>query len=169
MSEDLQADPWLRRAGLDPASRRRLDRVQRMAKVLDSQFRVPGTSRTFGVDALLGLVPGVGAGAGLVASVALIVQAVLAGARVPTVARMLLIATGDALVGAVPVVGTLADFVIKANQRNARIVTSQALQPDRTTEESRRVVVTTLLVAAGLLVAVVLVAVLAVVLLVRAL
>ena len=162
------ANPWATRAGLDPAGRERLARVQRLAKLLDSQFRVPGTSRTFGVDAVLGLVPGIGGSAGLVLSVGLIVQAIHAGARPATVARMMGIAGVDALIGTIPVLGTVFDFVFKANERNTRVLASQALQPDRTTKDSQRLVATTVLGAIALVLLVLVVAVVGVVLLLRA-
>lgn len=165
---DAPASPWTTRAGLDPAGRQRLARVQRFAKLLDSQFTVPGTSRTFGVDAVLGLVPGIGSSAGLVLSVGLIVQAIHAGARPVTVARMMGIAGVDALVGTIPVLGTVFDFVFKANERNSRVLASQALQPVRTTKDSQRLVATTILAAIALVVLVLVLAVVGVVLLLRA-
>ena len=165
---DAPASPWATRAGLDPAGRQRLARVQRFAKLLDSQFTVPGTSRTFGVDAVLGLVPGIGSSAGLVLSVGLIVQAIHAGARPVTVGRMMGIAGIDALVGTIPVLGTVFDFVFKANERNSRVLASQALQPERTTKDSQRLVATTILAAIALVVLVLVLAVVGVVLLFRA-
>lgn len=118
----------------------RLAPVWELAELLDSRFRVPGTSRTFGVDALVGLVPGIGGGAGLVLSGLVILRAIRAGARVPTVVRMLGIAGLDAAVGSIPVLGSAWDFVFKANVRNARILQAQQLDPERTAAQSRRVV-----------------------------
>lgn len=132
-------------ATLDAEARRRLAQVQRTARLLDSQFRFPGTNRTFGLDPLIGLIPGIGGSAGLVLSTMLIVQAIRAGARPPTVIRMVAIAGADAVISTIPVIGTVADFVIKANQRNARILAAQALEPDRTTEQSRRMILLTAL------------------------
>lgn len=127
--------------GAEGAARaERLASVWQLAELLDSRFRVPGTSRTFGLDALVGLIPGIGGGAGLVLSGLVILRAIRAGAQVPTVVRMLGIAGLDAAVGSVPVLGSAWDFVFKANVRNARILQAQALDPQRTAAESRRVV-----------------------------
>ncbi|AXV07297.1 hypothetical protein DVS28_a2617 [Euzebya pacifica] len=117
---------------------------------------------------MLGLVPGIGSSAGLVLSVGLIVQAIHAGARPVTVGRMMGIAGVDALVGTIPVLGTVFDFVFKANERNSRVLASQALQPERTTKDSQRLVATTILAAIALVVLVLVLAVVGVVLLFRA-
>lgn len=126
------------------ASTRHVERMRRLARVLDSQFTVPGTQRSFGVDALLGLIPGVGGPLGLVMAASVIGEGVLAGARPSTVVRMVGIAVVDALLGAIPVLGQVSDFVFKANERNARIVASQRLDATRTTEQSRAVLVATI-------------------------
>lgn len=137
-------------ADLPPEAQRRYRQVRQLAHVLDSAFTVPGTQRTFGVDALIGLIPGVGGAAGLLLSAGLVVQAVRIGARVPTVLRMLLIAGVDALLGSVPVVGQISDFVLKANERNVRVLASSALDPEAAASDSTRV----LLVAAAVVVAI---------------
>ena len=124
----------------DPRSAVRLAQVERIAKILDSSIPVPGTSRTFGVDALLGLIPGVGGAAGMILSAGLIVQAVRMGARPATVLRMLLIAAADAGLGTVPVIGTITDFVLKANERNVDVLRDSALDPHRTASDSARIV-----------------------------
>lgn len=160
--------PWMRRAGLDPASQAKLARIRRLATLLDSQFRVPGTNRTFGVDALLGLIPGVGGSAGLIGSVILITEAVRVGARFPTVLRMLAVAGLDAALGAVPVVGWVTDFVLKANERNVRTLAIATLDPGRTDAESRRLVVATLIGAVVLVALALVLAIVAVVALFRA-
>ena len=63
--------------GVDP-------RLERLARLLDSEWRVPGTNIRFGLDALLGLVPGVGDSATAIVSGLMIVAAWRAGAPVGT-------------------------------------------------------------------------------------
>jgi hypothetical protein len=127
--------------------------TERLARLLDSQFRVPGTRLRFGVDGILGLVPGVGDAAGLALSSMVIVQAVRLGARGATVARMVLNVAIDAVVGSIPLLGSVFDFAFKANSRNVALLGRHELDPVGTAAESRRSVRRTLVaVAVGLLV-----------------
>lgn len=127
--------------------------TERLARLLDSQFRVPGTSLRFGIDGVLGLVPGVGDAAGLALSSAVIVQAVRLGARGATVARMVLNVAIDTVFGSIPLLGSVFDFAFKANNRNVALLQRHELDPAGTTAESRRAVRRTLLaVAIGLVV-----------------
>lgn len=133
----------------------RADEAQtaRLARLLDSQFRVPGTRMRFGVDGVLGLVPGVGDAAGLALSTMVIVQAVRLGARGSTVARMVLNVALDAVVGSIPLLGSVFDFAFKANDRNVTLLLRHELDPQATAAESRAAVRRTLIwVAAAVLV-----------------
>jgi len=121
-----------------PVRSREHQQVRDLARVLDSQFRIPGTSRTFGVDAVIGLLPGVGDVAGLAMSAGLIMKAVGLGARGATVGRMVLNATLDGVVGTVPVLGTLFDFAFKANTRNVALLEQHVLDPEGARAASRR-------------------------------
>lgn len=125
--------------------------TERLARLLDSQFRVPGTSLRFGVEPLLGLVPGLGDAAGLALSSAVIVQAVRLGARGATVARMVLNVAIDAVFGSIPLLGSVFDFAFKANNRNVALLQRHERDPAATAAESRRAVRRTLIgVAVGL-------------------
>jgi hypothetical protein len=127
--------------------------TERLARLLDSQFRVPGTRLRFGVEPLLGLVPGLGDAAGLVLSSAVIVQAVQLGARGATVARMVLNVAIDAVFGSIPLLGSVFDFAFKANTRNVALLQRHELDPAGTSDASRRAVRRTLIgVAIGLVV-----------------
>jgi hypothetical protein len=94
--------------------------------ILDSVFRVPGTNIRFGLDALIGLVPGLG---DLVAP-AFTVMLLGTGLkmRVPAVVqlRMVLNALIDMLIGLVPVAGDLADVFWKADLRNVALLERHA-------------------------------------------
>jgi hypothetical protein len=125
--------------GRDQLSREH-QQVRDLARVLDSQFRIPGTQRTFGVDALVGLIPGVGDVAGLVMSAGVIMKAIGLGARGATVGRMILNSSLDAVVGTVPVLGTLFDFVFKANNRNVRLLEQHVTDPEGTRAASGKAV-----------------------------
>ena len=126
------------------------EQIDALARLLDSQFRFPGTNRRFGVDGLLGLVPGIGDAAGLALSTGVIVKAIGLGARGSTLTRMVLNVVLDTVVGTIPVIGTIFDFVYKANNRNVALLERHAGDPAVTRQESsaaiRRTIITVVVV-----------------------
>lgn len=129
--------------------------VRDLADLLDTRFRVPGTKWRFGVDSLIGLVPGVGDAAGLVLSSAVILQAVRLGARGATVVRMVGNVAVDAVVGAVPIIGSVFDFAFKANMRNVRLLERHVADSEETRARSAAAVRRTIIGAVLTLVAIV--------------
>lgn len=103
------------------APSRRLDRTRRVARLMDSSARVPGTRFRFGLDPLVGLVPLVGDGAATLASLYVVYEAARAGVPASTLLRMLLNVGVDFLLGSVPLVGDLFDATWKANERNVAL------------------------------------------------
>lgn len=89
---------------------------------MDSQFRIPGTTIRFGLDGVIGLVPGVGDLISLGISSYLISSAVKNGASSFVVARMMLNTGVDAIVGSIPILGDIFDVAFKANTRNVRLL-----------------------------------------------
>ena len=112
---------------------RRLELLRRWARIFDSQFRIPGTDFRFGIDPILGLVPGIGDLASPVLSLFMIWQG--ARMRVPKVvlARMVFNAAIDGLSGVVPVLGDLFDFGWKATQWNLALLERHAMPGQRAT------------------------------------
>lgn len=103
-----------------------------IAKLLDSQFRVPLTRWRFGLDGILGLVPGVGdVATALVGAYGLVVAYKL-GAPASIHARMVLNLLVDAGVGSIPIAGDLFDFAFKANIRNQRLLTKWLEEQEKT-------------------------------------
>lgn len=101
--------------------------LRRWAVLLDSVFRVPGTRIRFGLDAIVGLVPGLG---DLSAPVfAAVMLATGFRMRLPAVvqARMVLNAAIDMLLGLVPILGDLVDVAWKANLRNLALLERHAV------------------------------------------
>jgi hypothetical protein len=101
-----------------PADAWRHPHLRRWAVLLDSAFKVPGLPVRFGLDAILGLVPGFGELTTPAFTVALLATGVRM--RVPAVvlARMVMNAGIDAAIGLVPIAGDLVDVGWKANLRN---------------------------------------------------
>jgi Domain of unknown function (DUF4112) len=111
---------------MPPRSDRNLDALRRWAALLDNAFRVPGTQFRFGLDPILGLVPGIGDLATPVLSVLILVHG--ARVRVPKIvlARMVLNALIDFAVGAIPVAGDIFDFAWKSNDWNLALLERHA-------------------------------------------
>ena len=101
---------------------RAVQRLERLAKLLDSEFRVPGTRFRFGVDGLVGLLPGIGDAAGLAISSYIVMEAWRLGAPAPIVMRMIANLVVDTAVGSVPIAGDLFDMAWKANKRNVNLL-----------------------------------------------
>jgi hypothetical protein len=127
--------------------------LRRWAVLLDSRFRIPGTGIRFGLDPLLSLIPGLGDLVSPVFAVALLVQGVRQ--RVPRVIllRMLGNALIDALIGAVPIAGTVGDVFWRANVRNLAMLERHA-RPGTPPTRGDYVFVWTMAVIFGALVAV---------------
>lgn len=109
-------------ARLSPESLRRFRRLQRLARLLDSEFQLPGTRWRIGLDPLLGLVPGIGDTAGGAISLWLIAEAGRLGVPSSTLLRMLLNVLVDTTVGSIPVLGDIFDAGYKANLRNLELL-----------------------------------------------
>ncbi|HET9506096.1 MAG TPA: DUF4112 domain-containing protein [Hymenobacter sp.] len=104
------------------AADERLRWVERVARLMDSQFQLPGTRFRFGLDPLLGLVPIVGDLSATAVSVALLLTMLRHGASGAVVVRMALNILLDTVVGAIPLIGNVFDFAYKSNERNVALL-----------------------------------------------
>jgi len=100
-----------------------------LSHVLDDWFRVPGTSIRFGLDGIVGFIPGVGDAIAGIASCVIILAAWARGVSYVTLARMLANWGIEVALGAVPVLGNLFDIAWKANRRNYALLTSSLADP----------------------------------------
>lgn len=109
--------------GRDPAARAAaLERVERIAWLLDGAIVIPGTGRRVGLDALLGLVPVAGDLAGGLLGGWIVCEAFRLGAPAGLIARMLGNLAIDTGLGAIPLAGDVFDAAWKANRRNADLL-----------------------------------------------
>ncbi len=107
------------RAGREGGARARLEAI---ARLLDSRWRVPGTNVRFGADAVLNLVPGVGLLAAKGVSAYLIWEAHRLGVPPGTLLRMVGNVALDAVISAVPLAGWVGDVFYRANLRNMALL-----------------------------------------------
>jgi hypothetical protein len=116
--------------------------------------RVPGTSRRFGLDPVLGLLPGGGDIAGGALSAYILIAAARLGAPSSVILRMGWNIVVDTVLGAVPLVGDLFDASWKANRRNVALLESYMAQPGSARRSSRIVLAGVLVGIAATIIAV---------------
>jgi hypothetical protein len=124
---------------------RRLVRLRSLARLYDAGIRIPGTRFEFGLDPLVGLVPGIGDAVGAGVATYIVFEAARSGVPWSVLLRMLLNVGIDALIGAFPVAGDLFDAAWKSNLKNVDLLEEHLADPRATRHSSRR-----LLVAIGL-------------------
>jgi hypothetical protein len=109
--------------------------LDQLSRWMDGLFRIPGVGWRFGLDAIVGLVPGIGDTATTLVSFYILASAVRY--RVPkiTLLRMALNIGVDYALGSVPVVGDLFDAWWKSNQMNVELIRKRATV---SAEEARR-------------------------------
>ena len=89
-----------------------------LARLMDDQFVIPGTTIRFGLDPLLGLLPGWGDSATSLVSALLILKSARAGVPQIVIARMALNVLLNAAIGAIPGLGDAFSFWFKSNAKN---------------------------------------------------
>jgi hypothetical protein len=136
------ADP-LYRPGSTPVvgdhRTRQVDRLRSLARLLDEAFQVPGTRFRVGLDALVGVIPGIGDAIGAIFSAYIVFQAARLGVSRATLIRMVGNVALDTIVGEIPLLGDLFDAGWKANTRNLALLEAHIQRPSSTGRASRRV------------------------------
>ena len=105
-----------------PARSSTIPNLDVLAKLMDSQFKIPGTNIRFGLDPLIGLVPGAGDFVTFLISGYMMTILAKNGASGFVLARMTLNILIDALVGSIPLLGDVFDVAFKANRRNMKLM-----------------------------------------------
>ena len=99
-----------------------LRRLEKFSRLTDSSIGIPFTRFKIGLDAIIGLLPGVGDLAGLLLSAYVLIEAQRVGASRAVKLRMLRNMGVDFLGGLLPVVGDAFDAIYKANTRNTLLL-----------------------------------------------
>jgi hypothetical protein len=114
---------------VDPTTAADLRRLRDLSHLLDDSIPIPGTGFRIGVEPLIGLLPVVGDGVGLVVSAYVLAVAARSGVPRATLARVAVVLWLDAVVGAVPVVGDLFDAYWKATLRTTALLEARVAEP----------------------------------------
>ena len=104
------------------AASERLEHIERVARLMDSIFVIPGTKFRFGLDPLIGLIPGLGNLATFAVSAMLVRTMMQHGASGHVAVRMALNVLVDTVIGAIPIVGNVFDFAFRSNNRNIELL-----------------------------------------------
>jgi hypothetical protein len=105
------------------------DNLDILSHVLDDFIKIPGTSIRFGLDGIIGLVPGIGDVIGGIASCIIILAAWIRGVPYVTVARMVANVGIEVVVGSIPILGDMFDIAWRANRRNYVLLSGSLYEP----------------------------------------
>ncbi|MBX9851312.1 MAG: DUF4112 domain-containing protein [Cytophagaceae bacterium] len=108
----------------DPKDIKELQWAENLARLLDSKFTFPGTNFKFGIDPLIGLIPGLGDLTTFSISAVLLYTLTKHGSSRKVVILMTLNVLADTVIGGIPVIGNIFDFFYKANDKNIRLLKS---------------------------------------------
>src|SRR4051812_2564534 len=122
---------------LPPEERKKRQEVEPLfrwlALIMDNFLRLPGTNLRFGLDPLLGLIPGLGDTGSTVISAMALLAAARRGLPKILLARMSLNILINEAVGIIPVVGDAFSFWFKSNARNYALLQQHTAAPRRST------------------------------------
>ena len=103
--------------------------LRQLEVLLDEAFRVPGTDFRFGIDGIIGLIPGLGDVLAGLLSLIIPIAAWIRGVPYIALIRMLVNIAIGVLVGAIPILGDIFDVAWKANRRNYRLLQRHLHEP----------------------------------------
>ncbi len=93
-----------------------------LARLMDAKYKFPGTNWRFGLDPILGLIPGIGDFVGFLISGGIILIISRHGASGKLLTLMVLNSFLDGLIGSIPVLGGIIDFFYKNNEKNVKML-----------------------------------------------
>jgi len=112
-----------------------LNRIRKLSVLMDTSLGIPGTKFRFGLDPILGLVPGAGDLVSTAFSAYIIFLATRFGIPRQDLTKMIFNVGLEAIVGTVPVVGDLFDAFYKSNIRNLAILEKHLMVVEPELEE----------------------------------
>jgi hypothetical protein len=111
--------------------RERIERLERITRLLDTAITIPGLNFRIGADGIIGLVPGVGDALTTAMAAWVVYEAHQLGVPRALLMRMIANVAADSLVGSVPLVGDVFDVMWKANRRNMRLLREHLEREER--------------------------------------
>jgi uncharacterized protein DUF4112 len=102
-----------------------------LALIMDDLLRLPGTKFRFGLDPLIGLLPGVGDTASAITSALVLFYATRSGLPKVLLARMAANILINEIIGIIPGLGDAFSFWFKSNRRNYELLKQYRAAPGR--------------------------------------
>jgi hypothetical protein len=99
-----------------------LKQIERITRIMDSKFKIPGLPISFGLDPIIGLIPFAGDIITLVIQSMLALKMIRHGASGEVAARMFINIFLDTFLGSIPIIGSIIDLFFKANIRNLKLL-----------------------------------------------
>lgn len=96
--------------------------LRRFATLMDEAVAIPGTRKRVGLDAAVGLIPGVGDLIGGIMSALIVVAALRHRVPLRKIGRMIVNILIDVFIGEIPILGDVFDFLFEENMMNMRIL-----------------------------------------------
>ena len=96
--------------------------IEKIAVLLDNRFNLPGTKFRFGIDPLLGLIPGIGDLLSFMLGGIIVIQAANHKTSGKLLILMILNLIADTIIGNIPLLGDIFDFFYKANEKNVQML-----------------------------------------------
>ncbi len=122
---------------INPETEALRKRMESLAWLLDNSIRIPIVGYRIGLDAILGLIPGIGDAAGALMSGYIFYSAIKMKAPVSVLSQMGLNIIFELVLGMVPILGDLFDATFKANERNMKLVNGWLERPTKTERGSK--------------------------------
>ena len=107
-----------------------------LSHLLDDFIKIPGVPIRFGLDGIVGVIPGIGDIIGGIASCIIIIAAWARGISYVTVARMVTNVAIEVVVGSIPIFGDMFDIAWRANRRNYALLVASVEEPRKHTLQS---------------------------------
>ncbi len=127
--------------------------IKKLSETLDTKFKI-GPIR-FGLDSLIGFVPGIGDVISSLLSLYIVFRAFMSGLDVVIIFRMLVNVLIDTVIGSIPLVGDVFDIFWKSNQKNLRLFENGLKYPLKTKKYSKITLITIALLAVFFLITVI--------------
>ncbi|ELS05183.1 hypothetical protein Xen7305DRAFT_00049260 [Xenococcus sp. PCC 7305] len=113
-----------------------LQKIRKIANLLDTAIGIPGTKIRFGLDPILGLVPGGGDLITAAISAYMIYLAARFGLERAEILKMIKNVAIETAIGSVPIFGDIFDAYFKANIRNLEILEQHITETEFETQDT---------------------------------
>jgi Domain of unknown function (DUF4112) len=114
-----------------------LQRIRKIANLLDTAIGIPGTKFRIGLDPILGLIPGGGDLIAALISAYMIYLATRFRLEKEEIGKMVGNVAIETIFGSIPLIGDIFDAYYKANIRNLKILENHLQKSNTKTEESK--------------------------------